>query len=255
MQTGYTVPGVITGKPIPLGGSQGRIEATGRGVIVAAHEACKERNIDLNKQRIVVQGFGNVGSVAAELAHRDGATIVGISDARGAIYNPNGLPISELYHKYSGRDGGIAEYADCEKITNEQLLEIDCDILIPAAIQQQITAKNMANIKASIIVEGANGPTTIDADNYLTDKGVMVVPDILANAGGVIVSYFEWVQDLQNFFWEEGEVNNKLDRIMRRAYLGVAETRDKFKCDMRTAAMIIGVQRVSEATQARGIFP
>jgi glutamate dehydrogenase (NAD(P)+) len=255
MQTGYTVPGVITGKPIPLGGSQGRIEATGRGVIVAAHEACKERNIDLNKQRIVVQGFGNVGSVAAELAHRDGATIVGISDARGAIYNPNGLPISELYHKYSGRDGGIAEYADCEKITNEQLLELDCDILIPAAIQQQITAKNMANIKASIIVEGANGPTTIDADNYLTDKGVMVVPDILANAGGVIVSYFEWVQDLQNFFWEEGEVNNKLDRIMRRAYLGVAETRDKFKCDMRTAAMIIGVQRVSEATQARGIFP
>jgi glutamate dehydrogenase (NAD(P)+) len=255
MQTGYTVPGVITGKPIPLGGSQGRIEATGRGVIVAAHEACKERSIDLNKQRIVVQGFGNVGSVAAELAHRDGATIVGISDARGAIYNPNGLPISELYHKYSGRDGGIAEYADCEKITNEQLLELDCDILIPAAIQQQITAKNMANIKASIIVEGANGPTTIDADNYLTDKGVMVVPDILANAGGVIVSYFEWVQDLQNFFWEEGEVNNKLDRIMRRAYLGVAETRDKFKCDMRTAAMIIGVQRVSEATQARGIFP
>jgi glutamate dehydrogenase (NAD(P)+) len=255
MQTGYTVPGVITGKPIPLGGSQGRIEATGRGVIVAAHEACKERNIDLNKQRIVVQGFGNVGSVAAELAHRDGATIVGISDARGAIYNPNGLPISELYHKYSGRDGGIAEYADCEKITNEQLLELDCDILIPAAIQQQITAKNMANIKASIIVEGANGPTTIDADNYLTDKGVRVVPDILANAGGVIVSYFEWVQDLQNFFWEEGEVNNKLDRIMRRAYLGVAETRDKFKCDMRTAAMIIGVQRVSEATQARGIFP
>lgn len=255
MQTGYTVPGVITGKPIPLGGSQGRIEATGRGVIVAAHEACKERNIDLNKQRIVVQGFGNVGSVAAELAHRDGATIVGVSDARGAIYNPNGLPISELYHKYSGRDGGIAEFADCEKITNEQLLELDCDILIPAAIQQQITAKNMANIKASIIVEGANGPTTIDADNYLTDKGVMIVPDILANAGGVIVSYFEWVQDLQNFFWEEGEVNNKLDRIMRRAYLGVAETRDKFKCDMRTAAMIIGVQRVSEATQARGIFP
>lgn len=255
MQTGYTVPGVITGKPIPLGGSQGRIEATGRGVIVAAHEACKERNIDLNKQRIVVQGFGNVGSVAAELAHRDGAKIVGVSDARGAIYNPNGLPISELYHKYSGRDGGIAEFADCEKITNEQLLELDCDILIPAAIQQQITAKNMANIKASIIVEGANGPTTIDADNYLTDKGVMIVPDILANAGGVIVSYFEWVQDLQNFFWEEGEVNNKLDRIMRRAYLGVAETRDKFKCDMRTAAMIIGVQRVSEATQARGIFP
>lgn len=255
MQTGYTVPGVITGKPIPLGGSQGRIEATGRGVIVAAHEACKERNIDLNKQRIVVQGFGNVGSVAAELAHRDGAVIVGVSDARGAIYNPKGLPISELYHKYSGRDGGIAEFKDCEQITNEQLLELDCDILIPAAIQQQITAQNMAKIKASIIVEGANGPTTIDADNYLTDKGVMIVPDILANAGGVIVSYFEWVQDLQNFFWEEGEVNNKLDRIMRRAYLGVAETRDKFKCDMRTAAMIIGVQRVSEATQARGIFP
>lgn len=255
MQTGYTVPGVITGKPIPLGGSQGRVEATGRGCIVAAREALKEKNSTLAGKKVVVQGFGNVGSVAAMLAEQDGAIVVGVSDARGAIYNPNGLPIHELYHKYSGRDGGIAEFAECEKITNGELLELNCDVLIPAAIQQQITSANADKIKAPIIVEGANGPTTIDADNILTDKGYLVVPDILANAGGVIVSYFEWVQDLQNFFWDEREVNSRLEPIMIRAYQGVKETRDKYKVDMRTAAMIIGVKRVSDATTSRGIFP
>ncbi len=255
MQTGYTVPGVITGKPIQLGGSQGRVEATGRGVIVAANEACVERGMNFNQQKIVVQGFGNVGSVAAMLAYQQGATIIGVSDARGAIYNPKGLPIDELYYKYSGRDGGIAEYKDCEQISNEQLLELDCDILIPAAIQQQITQENADRIKAKIVVEGANGPTTREADQILSDKGVLVVPDILANAGGVVVSYFEWVQDLQNFFWEEQEVNVKLDRIMRHAYAGVKTMREQHKCDMRTAAMIIGVKRVADATTARGIFP
>lgn len=255
MQTGYTVPGVITGKPIPLGGSQGRVEATGRGCIVAANEACNERGIDLANQKVVVQGFGNVGSVAALLAHEQGATVVGVSDARCAIYNENGLPIDELYHKYSGRDGGIAEFKDCTQITNKELLELPCDVLIPAAIQQQITVENADKIKAKIVVEGANGPTTQEADNILSDKGILVVPDILANAGGVVVSYFEWVQDLQNFFWAESEVNVKLERIMKLAYEGVRTTRDQHKCDMRTAAMIIGVKRVSDATTTRGIFP
>lgn len=255
MQCGHTVPGVITGKPITLGGSQGRIEATGRGCIVSAIEACKEKNIDFSKQKVVVQGFGNVGSVAAMLAHELGATVIGVSDAKGAIYNENGLPMDELYAKYSGRDGGICEYKDCEIIDNKTLLELKCDILIPAAIQQQITKANADQIKASIVVEGANGPTTTEADKILHDKGILVVPDILANAGGVVVSYFEWVQDLQNYFWEEDEINVKLEKIMKRAYAGVAQARDTHKCDMRTAAMIIGVQRVADATTTRGIFP
>ncbi len=256
MQTGYTVPGVITGKPITLGGSQGRFEATGRGCIVTALEACKERGLnDLQGKKVVVQGFGNVGSVAAKLAEEAGAKVIAISDARGAIYNENGLPIEELFAKYSGRDGGIAEYKDCTIISNQELLTLKCDVLIPAAIQQQLTKENADQIKASIVVEGANGPTTQDADHILHDKGILVVPDILANAGGVVVSYFEWVQDLQNFFWEEQEVNGKLQRIMRHAYEGVRHTRESHKCDMRTAAMIIGVKRVAEATVSRGIFP
>lgn len=255
MQAGYTVPGVITGKPIELGGSQGRVEATGRGCIVQLEEAAKVTNLNLNGAKIVVQGFGNVGSVAAMIAEEKGATVIGISDARGAIYNPKGLPIAELFQRYSGKDGGIAEYKDCEKITNEQLLELECDVLIPSAIAAQITKENADRIKARIIVEGANGPTTPDADHILTDKGILVVPDILANAGGVVVSYFEWVQDLQNFFWEEDEVNKKLTRIMQHAFHDVYAMMTSRKVDMRTAALMIGVKRVSDATTMRGIFP
>lgn len=255
MHAGHTTPGVVTGKPIALGGSEGRKEATGRGVIVAAEEAAKLCNIDLGHCKIVVQGFGNVGSVAAMLAERNGATVVGVSDARGAIYNPNGLPIAELYDRYSGRDGGIQEYKDCEKITNEELLALPCDVLIPSAIAAQIRSDNAGNVKARLIVEGANGPTTPEADQILNDKGILCVPDILANAGGVVVSYFEWVQDLQNFFWEEGEVNNKLERIMRRSFHAVQATMAEHKTDMRTAAHIIGVKRVADATMTRGIYP
>jgi len=255
MHAGYTTPGCVTGKPIELGGSQGRVEATGRGVVVAAEEAAKVLNMDLSNSKIVVQGFGNVGSIAARLAEEGGAKIVGVSDARGAIYNPNGLPIAELSRKYAGRDGGITEYADCEKITNEELLELPCDVLFPSAISAQLTADNADKIKARLIVEGANGPTTPDADNIFSDKGIMVVPDVLANAGGVIVSYFEWVQDLQNFFWEENEVNSKLTRIMRHSFAAVKETMDHHKTDMRTAAYIIGVKRVADATVGRGIYP
>ncbi|MCA0359751.1 MAG: Glu/Leu/Phe/Val dehydrogenase [Armatimonadetes bacterium] len=255
MQAGYTVPGVVTGKPLELGGSEGRVEATGRGVIVCTIEACKMMNMPLEGARVVVQGFGNVGSVAARLAEREGAKVIAISDGTGGIYNPNGLPINDLYIKYSGVEGGIQNYQDCTKITNKELLELECDILIPAAIQAQITKENAPNIKAKLIVEGANGPTTLEADQILADKGIIVVPDILANAGGVVVSYFEWVQDLQNFFWEEEQVNDRLARIMRAAYAGVAEMMHLHKTDMRTAAMIIGVKRVSDATLMRGIFP
>ena len=255
MQKGYTVPGVVTGKPIELGGSEGRVEATGRGCVVAAGEACKVLGMNMQGAKVVVQGFGNVGSVAAELIEEEGATVIGVSDAQGGIYNPKGLPIKDLCRKYSGREGGIREFKDCEKITNEELLQLECDILIPAALSAQITRDNAPKLKTKLIVEGANGPTTPDADHILSDKGVMIVPDVLANAGGVVVSYFEWVQDLQNFFWEENEVNVKLTRIMKASFAAVEQTMRSHKTDMRTAAYIIGVKRVADATIRRGIYP
>ena len=255
MHIGHTVPGCVTGKPIELGGSEGRVEATGRGVVVAAEEAAKTMNMSMNGAKVVVQGFGNVGAVAAKLAEEAGAVIVGISDALGGIYNEKGLPISELVHRYSNREGGIREYKDAQPVSNTDLLELPCDILIPAAISAQITKDNADKIKAKLVVEGANGPCTPDADHILSDKGVLVVPDVLANAGGVIVSYFEWVQDLQNFFWEENEVNNKLTRIMKHSYAAVDASMKTHKTDMRTAAYIIGVKRVAEATIKRGIYP
>lgn len=255
MAAGYTVPGVVTGKPIELGGSEGRVEATGRGVIVTAVEAAKVAKVDLGKAKVVVQGFGNVGSVAAKIAEQNGATVVALSDATGGIYNPKGLPVEELYRKYSGIEGGIRNYKDAEQVTNEELIELDCDVLIPAAISTQIHKDNADKVKAKLVVEGANGPTTPEADHILSDKGILVVPDILANAGGVVVSYFEWVQDLQNFFWEENEVNTRLAKIMQKAYAAVEKTMFAHKTDMRTAAMIIGVKRVADATTTRGIFP
>lgn len=255
MQAGHTTPGVVTGKPIELGGSEGRVEATGRGVVTAMEEAAKTVNLSLGGAKVVVQGFGNVGSIAARLAEEAGATVVGVSDAQGGIYNPKGLPIRELVQRYSGREGGIREYKDAEPVSNTDLLELPCDVLIPAAIATQVTADNADRIKARLVVEGANGPCTPDADHILSDKGVLVVPDVLANAGGVIVSYFEWVQDLQNFFWEENEVNNKLTRIMRQSYAAVESMMRSHKTDMRTAAYIIGVKRVADATIKRGIYP
>lgn len=255
MQVGHTVPGVVTGKPIELGGSEGRVEATGRGVVVALEEAARVTNLDLGNARVIVQGFGNVGSTAARVAEDAGAKIVGVSDATGGIYNPDGLPIRELTQKYAGREGGIREYPNAERVSNSELLELDCDVLVPAAISAQITAENADRIKARLIVEGANGPCTPQADQMLSDRGVHIVPDILANAGGVIVSYFEWVQDLQNFFWEEDEVNHRLTKIMRHSYHAVDSTMRAHKTDMRTAALIIGVKRVAEATVRRGIFP
>ncbi len=255
MQCGYTMPGVVTGKPVELGGSLGRVEATGRGVVISAGEACNKLGMSMHGSRVAVQGFGNVGSVAAMLAEGQGAKVVAVSDARGGIYNENGLPVAELYHKYSGMDGGILNYKEGTQVSNSELLELPCDILMPSAISGQITKDNADKIHAKLVVEGANGPTTPEADKIMSDKGILVVPDILANAGGVIVSYFEWVQDLQNFFWEEMEVNNKLDKHMKHSFAHVWETREVYKTDMRQAAMIIAVKRVADATVMRGIFP
>ncbi|MCH8275372.1 MAG: Glu/Leu/Phe/Val dehydrogenase [Armatimonadetes bacterium] len=255
MHKGYTVTGVVTGKPVPLGGSLGRLEATGRGVIVAAGEACKFLNRDLSGSRVAVQGFGNVGSVAARLAEENGCTVVAVSDAQGGIYSESGLPVRTLTERYSHREGGMREFKDCDQITNEELLALDCDILIPAAVSEVIHQENAKDIKAKIIVEGANGPTTPLAEDELSDRGVMIVPDVLANAGGVVVSYFEWVQDLQAFFWEEDEVTHRLEKIMRHSFGSVLATMEQQKTNMRTAAYIIGVKRVADATVTRGIYP
>jgi len=254
MHKGYTVPAVVTGKPVAIGGSEGRLEATGRGVCVVAHEAAKQLGFTLEGAHVAIQGFGNVGSATAKLMHQAGAKVVAISDVRGGIYNPNGLDIPNLLH-CAGRDGCIHAYRDAEPITNEQLLELDCDILVPAALHGVITARNAPNIRARIIVEAANGPITPDADEILDEMGVLVVPDILANAGGVIVSYFEWVQDLQAFFWEEEEVNAKLEKAMRKSFAHVVQTAEQNKVNLRMGAYIIGVKRVAEATTIRGIYP
>jgi glutamate dehydrogenase (NAD(P)+) len=254
MHKGYTVPAVVTGKPVAIGGSEGRLEATGRGVTVVAHEAAKMLGFGLEGARVVIQGFGNVGSATAKLMHQAGAKVVAISDARGGIYNPNGLDIPSLLH-CAGRDGCIQAYRDADHLTNKELLELPCDILVPAAIHGVITSENAHNIRARIIVEAANGPVTPDADRILQDNGVLVVPDILANAGGVVVSYFEWVQDLQAFFWEEEEVNVRLEKVMRRSFEHVRQVAEKNKVDLRMGAYIIGVQRVAEATTIRGIYP
>jgi glutamate dehydrogenase (NAD(P)+) len=211
--------------------------------------------MDLGSARVVVQGFGNVGATAAKIIEETGAKVVGVSDAIGGIYNPDGLPVAELIRRYSGREGGIREYKDAQQVSNSELLTLPCDILIPAAIAAQITGENANQIQAKLIVEGANGPCTPEADHILSDRGVFIVPDILANAGGVVVSYFEWVQDLQNFFWEEDEVNRKLTKIMRHSYAQVEASMHQHKTDMRTAALIIGVKRVADATIRRGIFP
>jgi glutamate dehydrogenase (NAD(P)+) len=256
MHRDHSIPGVVTGKPIDIGGSLVRFEATGRGVLFIAQEASQDMGFDLTDATVAVQGFGNVGGVAANLLWQAGARIVAVSDDRGGIYNPDGLDIGTIYERRQprgrlGEHGGIAH----ETISNEALLELPVDILIPAAIEGQITEKNARNIKARMVIEAANGPTTPGGDAILTERNVYVVPDILANAGGVVVSYFEWVQDLQSFFWEESEVIDRLRRIMVKAFhevSGVALARD---VRLREAAYILALQRVVEATRVRGIYP
>ncbi len=254
MQRGATVPGVVTSKPVLLGGSLGRVEATGRGVAFATAEAMAHLGLPLAGARVVVQGFGNVGSVAADLLSGMGCRVVAVSDVHGGIYNPDGLDIRELLALVRAGKA-VREYPEGEAITNEELLELPCEILVPAALGGQFTAANAPAVQARLIVEGANGPTTGEADRILQERGVFIVPDILANAGGVIVSYFEWVQDLQFFFWKEDEVNSRLRDILIGAFhrtLGVARQEG---VDLRTAALMEAVSRVARATKLRGIYP
>lgn len=258
MNRGYAVPGVVTGKPVDIGGSRGRVEATGRGVLYVTQEACKARGVDLDGATIAVQGFGNVGSIAARLLAQAGAKVVAVSDQHGGVYNASGLDIESLY---AGRKpGGIISDESLEglahsRITNAELLELPVDILIPAALEGQITDRNATRIQAGMIVEAANGPTTAAADAILAERGLYIVPDILANAGGVVVSYFEWVQDLQSYFWEEEEIRQRMHRIMTNAFAAVSTLSQSKGVPMREAAYLLALQRVVAAIRARGIFP
>ncbi len=254
MNQGYTELGVVTGKPIEVGGSLGRLAATGRGVVFAAREAMKVRGIPIKGAITVVQGFGNVGSMAARFMHASGAKVIAVSDVYGGIYNPAGLDIDALT-QHVERSGTVATFPNSTPVSNDDLLTLPCDVLIPAAIENQITAENARDIRARIIVEGANGPTTPDADDILRERGVFIVPDILANAGGVTVSYFEWVQDLQSFFWSEEEINRRLERIMVRSFYDVLNLAESKGVDMRTGALILAVQRVADAFKIRGVWP
>lgn len=255
MNQGYVVPGVVTGKPISVGGTRGRVDATGRGILYIAQEACRARGISLEGATVAVQGFGNVGSNAARLLRSQGCRLVAVSDASGGVYNPKGFEWHELQAiKEHGLSLSQAS-GDFDHITNAELLELPVDILVPAALENQITARNAPHVRAKIIIEGANGPTTPEADLILEEKGVFVVPDILANAGGVVVSYFEWVQDLQSFFWEEEEVNLRLKRIMTRSFDEVYTLATREGVSMREAAYILALRREEEALRYRGIFP
>ncbi len=254
MHKGYSVTAVVTGKPVNIGGAEGRLEATARGVQYVIREATREKGINLNGARVVVQGFGNAGSIAARLLAEDGASIVAVSDSQGGVYNPKGLDPRALL-AYKQEHGSFAGFPAAERVTNQELLELDCDILIPAALENQLDGRNARFVKAKIVAEAANGPTNPEADRIFYDRGIFVLPDILANAGGVTVSYFEWVQDLQSFFWSEAETNRRLHLVMTRAFAEVYKIAQERQLDMRTAAYILAVGRVAEATKTRGIYP
>lgn len=254
-QAGFAVPGVVTGKPIEIGGSLGRLDATGRGVVYTLIEAAKRLNIDLGPNTTVaVQGFGNVGFHAAKIISNIGCKVVAVSDVSGGVYDTNGLDILRLQDWVSQKKL-LKDFPEHDKVTNEELLEVPVDVLIPAALGNQITIKNADRIQCKILAEGANGPTTSEASKILESKGVFIIPDILANAGGVIVSYFEWVQGMQNFFWSEKDVNNKLWEIISTAFNNVYECHVERKCGMRNAAFVCSIEHLSRAMLWRGFFP
>lgn len=250
---GHAVPEIVTGKPVDIGGTLGRREATGRGVVYTIREAATHLKMDLTRCCAVVQGFGNVGLVAAKELAGLGVKIVSVSDRSGGLWNRKGLPLDALI-SYKEKNRKVEGFSEGEAISGEDLLKLQCDILIPAAGEMQVTERNVGALKCRILAEGANGPTTREADEVLMDKGVFVIPDILANAGGVIVSYFEWVQDLQNFFWTEEEVNKRLKEILTRAFHEVLGTSQKEHVDMRLAALMIGIHRVARAMLWRGLY-
>jgi glutamate dehydrogenase (NAD(P)+) len=254
MHQGYTVPGVVTGKPISLGGSEGRNEATARGCVFTIVDAAAQLGMDLAKLTVVVQGFGNAGSIAAQLMEAEGSTVIAVSDTGGAIVKQDGLDIGKVV-AWKKEHGTVAGFPGSTRISNAELLELECDVLIPAALENQITAANAGNIKAKIVAEAANGPTTPEADEILYGNGIFLIPDILANAGGVTVSYFEWVQDLNRDHWSEAVVNAKLKEIMDRSFAEVLAMQQNAKVNMRTAAYLLAVQRVADATALRGLYP
>lgn len=254
MQKGHTILGVVTGKPLVLGGSLGREEGTGRGVFYMAEESAKVIGEKLRGLTVAIQGFGNVGSVAARLLFEKGCKVIAVSGSKGGIYNKRGINIKNLI-QHINENKEIADFHNVNTITNEELLALDCDILIPAAIEGQINKHNAKNIKAKIIVEGANGPTTPEADKILYGRDVLLIPDILANSGGVIISYFEWVQDLQFYFWKEREILQRLREIMTTIFNSVLSLSREKKVDMRTASWMLGVSRISEAHKSRGMYP
>jgi len=253
MHVRHTVTAVVTGKPLELGGSHGRIEATGRGLMIVCDEALKRLSMDRDQTRVVIQGFGNVGSNAARLMHRQGYKIVGVSTSRGGLYNRNGIDIDALstHHK---RNGTLIGFPGAEEMSSEDLLLADCDILIPAAVENQITTRNADRVRAKILCEGANGPTTAEADDILTDKRVFVIPDILANSGGVTVSYFEWVQDRQGYFWSESMVNDQLGHTLRTSFSEVLLYANTHNVTNRIAAYMLAIDRVANTLRQRGIY-
>jgi glutamate dehydrogenase/leucine dehydrogenase len=250
---GQYTPAVITGKPISMGGSLGRVEATGRGVMVCTRSALAKMGLKPEECTCVVQGFGNVGSISAKLIEMLGVKIVGISDVTGGYYNPEGIKVEEAM-AYSKANGNLGGFTGGKQISNSELLELPCDILVPAAMEDQITDANAGNIKAKLIVEGANGPTSANADKILNDKGIIVVPDILANAGGVTVSYFEWVQNRMGYFWTEERVNRRADRVMKSAFDVVFDNGKKHNVSLRTAAYIVAIDKVASTQKFRGVF-
>ncbi|MFO1486769.1 MAG: Glu/Leu/Phe/Val dehydrogenase [Verrucomicrobiaceae bacterium] len=255
LQSGHCVPAVVTGKPVILGGSLGRREATGRGVAYLVSRAMDTLGITASGATAVVQGYGNVGGIAASTMTRQGIKIIAVSDAFGGLYNANGIDLAKL-DEHVAKTRSVVGFDGAEAITNEQLLTTPCDVLVPAALERQITAANASKIQCRILAEGANGPTTPEADVIIAQRPeIFVIPDILCNAGGVVVSYFEWVQDLQSFFWDEGEVMSKLYRILEKAFVEALNLSRKRKVSMRFAALSLGIQRVHEAKATRGLFP
>jgi glutamate dehydrogenase (NAD(P)+) len=254
MHHGYTIAGVVTGKPIAVGGSLGRNEATARGAVFTLLQWARHTNQSLAGMRVAIQGFGNAGSIAATLLSAEGARIIAVSDSQGGIHNPSGLDPAKVT-AWKQEHGTVIGFPGADDVSNREILELDCDVLVPAALENQITKHNAPRIAARVVAEAANGPTTPEADEILYDRGVFVIPDILCNAGGVTVSYFEWVQDMQSFFWTESRINESLREIMDRAFEAVRDMSERHEVDMRTAAYMVAVARVAEATTLRGLYP
>ncbi len=255
IRKGHAVPGIVTGKPLELGGSKGRFEATARGILIVAEKAAPLQGLAVRGARVVIQGAGNVGGTAARLFSHAGAKVIAISDINGGIHNSRGLDVAKALQCKQNNNCFAKDPIDGDEISNEEMLELECDILIPAAVENQITEKNARALRCRMIVEGANGPTTPAADEVLRERNIYLVPDILANAGGVVVSYFEWVQNIQELFWSEEEIYERLKRILLNAIEEVRALSERHKVDMRTAATILGVGRVTQAIRLRGIFP